>query len=235
MKKETSTQKPEISTLANDLIKNVGGGFFTTVIDDHHYYDENLDVQEFKDGCLYYPSQTLAALGIHEDNGGESFVYHDQPGMPKFTYYTNIGYLLAKATEDDSLIDKPIQCTAVYDTHLDLPSWMGVDQFKHALQKLKSKKEYELDDVLRRQEVQGHRKMFIETLITALILLLQSILIIPIIVEHGLAVRICYFVPALLILTRFIGRSIRLYIVYRKARDDYDKTLIQHESAKYKR
>ena len=100
---------------------------------------------------------------------------------------------------------------------------------------LKAKKEYELDDVLRRQEVQGHRKMFIETLITALVLLLQSILIIPIIVEHGLAVRICYFVPALLILTRFIGRSIRLYIVYRKARDDYDKTLIQHESEKHKR
>ena len=227
MEKKRNTHEINLSELAENLINNVGSGFFTAIIDDHHYYDENLDVKEFRDGCLYYPSANIAALGIHNDEGGESFIYHDQPDKPRFTYYTNISYLLSKATDEHQLVNEPIQCTAAYDSYLDLPSWMGVDQFTRALQKLKTEKQYDLDHTLRQQELRNHRKIFLETLVTTLVLLLQSILIIPIIVEHSFWVRFFYFVPAILILTRFIGRSIRLYLIYNRSKKDYEKSLVK--------
>ena len=232
MEKEKNTQDLDITELAENLINNVGSGFFTAIIDDHRYYDENLEVKEFQDGHLYYPSTNIAALGIHKDEGGESFIYHDQPGKPRFTYYTNVGYLLSKATEEHKLVNQPIQCTAMYDSYLDLPSWMGVDQFTRALQKLRTEKQYELDDTIRLQELRNHRKIFIETLVTALVLVLQSILIIPIIIEHSFWVRFFYFVPAILILSRFIGRSIRLYLIYNRSKKDYEKSLLKSKKEK---
>lgn len=235
MEREKDTRELDITELAESLINNIGSGFFTAVIDDHHYYDENLDVKEFQDGCIYYPSSNIAALGIHDDDDGESFVYHDQPDKPRFTYYTNVGYMLSKATANHQLMSDPIRCTAMYDSYLDLPSWMGVDQFTRALQKLKSEKEYELGDTIRYQELRNHRKLFIETMVTGLVLILQSILIIPIIVEHSFWVRFFYFVPAFLILSRFIGRSIRLFIIYRRSKEDYDKSIIRNKKRNEKK
>ena len=210
---------------AEKVLETAGGGCFTAVIDDHRYYDENLDIKEFESGHLYFPSILINALGVHEDISGESLFYQDEPDEPRFIHYKNMSYVLSKVSNTNVDIDlkEPVKCIAEYNSYRELPSWMGLAKLRKALEDTKRKKECDLDHMMHETEYRSNRMMFIETAITTVVLLLQSVLIIPIILEHSIFVKIGYFLPAILILTRFVGRSTKLYIQYKNAKHIYDE------------
>lgn len=208
----------EGDALAETAIHNAGGGFFTAIIDNEHYYDEDLNRQTFEDGKLYFPSILVKVLGIQQDIAGESILYQVE-GNPRFIHYKNMSFALSqlRSTGIDAIEDlsDPIRCVAQYNSFLDLPSWMGVETLVIQLHKQKEQKKVELDDIVMEEGCQLKKNIFVETLITTLVLSLQSIFIIPIIMEHSIWVKIGYFVPAFCILTRFIGSSIRRFLRYK--------------------
>lgn len=209
---------------AEKVLETAGGGCFTAVIDNYRYYDENLDIKEFESGHLYFPSVLINALGVHEDISGESLFYQDMPGEPRFIHYKNMSYALSKeVTDADVTLEEPVKCVAEYNSYQELPEWMGLGKLKKTLEETKRKKECTLDKMLREMEYRSSQMMFRETVITTLVLFLQSVLIIPIIVEHSLFVRIGYFVPAFFILFRFSGRAVKLYIQYKNTERIYYK------------
>lgn len=216
----------ESDALAETAIHNAGGGFFTSIIDDEHYYDEDLNRQTFEDGKLYFPSILVKVLGIQSDIAGESILYQAE-GHPRFIHYKNMSFVLSQlsgSTEEVDISD-PIHCVAQYNSFLDLPSWMGVETLVTQLHKQKEQKKVALDDIVMEEGCQLKKRIFVETLITTLVLSLQSLLIIPIIMEHSIFVKIGYFVPAFFILTRFIGSSIRRFLRYKT----YERQFKEHQ------
>lgn len=204
----------------DETIKNIGGGFFTAILNDHQYYDENMNIQDFQDGCLYYPSAFMQVLGIHTDDEGESLLYQDQQGEPRFTFYTNISFVLSKINNEHVCTDDPLHCIATYDSYLDLPSWMGVDCLVDALRNARDEKVKTLDSIVDKKEVKVKYRLYQETAITTIVLVLETLLVLPAVPYlYTLVVQILFILGQSLILTRFIGRSIRLYHEYIKSKE----------------
>ena len=204
----------------DETIKNIGGGFFTAILNDHQYYDEEMNVQELQDGCFYYPSAYMQVLGIHVDDEGESLLYQDQPGEPRFTHYTNISFALSKINDRTVNVQDPLHCVSTYDSYLDLPSWMGVDCLMDALKTARMEKVTKLDAIVDREEVQVKRLLFRETLITTIAVICEALLVLPVVSYlYTTWAQVLFLLAQSLILARFIGRTIKLYYDYKKFRN----------------
>lgn len=214
--------KDSIEELGEQMIVNAGGGLITAVIDDYYYYDEKLEKKKFEDGHTYFPSVLVSALHMNDDVKGESIFYQDRKDRPHFTMYKNLSYVVSSIKNEHVTMDKPIRCVATYEHYMDLPSWLGVDRLAKELYRVKNKKEYELDDIFEDQWVKQKDNIYKETAITTVVLAIQYMLFVPYIVDRPWYMRLPYHVCAILILTRFIGRTIKLKLDLNRYKDDID-------------
>ena len=209
-------QKDSIEELGEKMIVNAGGGLLTAVIDDHYYYDENLKKKKFEDGHTYFPSVLVSALHMSDDLKGESLFYQDREGKPHFTIYKNVSYAMSSMKNEHVTVDDPIRVTATYKHYQDLPSWIGVDRLAKELFRVRNKKKYDLGDIFEDQWIRQKRNIYRETAITTIVLSIQYVLFIPYVIDKPWFMRLPYHITEILILTRFIGRTFRLYLDFKR-------------------
>lgn len=198
-------------------LDNTNAGLFTAIKNDHYYYDEDLMIQKFKSGYIYFPSVYVEALNIHKNSGGEYIIYSDEEDEPRFTHYVDITNELSSVTHSvDSHENGASHVIGTYKTYREIPYWMSEDRLLSALRETKQEKMLELSDSVKQEEYHNRLIVFAETLITTFVLLLNTVLELPLIMAHSWIIQLIYISCAVLILTRFVGRSIRLYIDMKK-------------------
>lgn len=210
------TKAFDSKNIYKEALENTNAGLFTAIKNDHYYYDEDLMLQKFKSGYIYFPSVYVEALNIHKNSGGEYILYNDEK-EPRFTHCVDITHELSSVTGSLNSQENGVShVIGTYKTYREIPYWMSEERLLNALRETKQEKMLELSDSIKQEEYHNRLIVFVETLITTLVLLLNTVLEFPLIMAHSWIIRVIYISCAVLILTRFVGRSIRLYIDMKK-------------------
>lgn len=220
----------DIDDIYHQAINDMNGGLFTAIKDDHHYYDNELKIQEFKSGYIYFPSVYVKALHIHEQCDGEYILYLDKEGEPRFTHYIDVSNILSSINDsiEESHQKRSTHIIGMYKSYKDIPYWMSEDRLISALRDARQEKILELSDAVKQEEYHNRLIVCVETFITTLVLLLNTVLELPLIMAHSFIIRVIFISIAVLILTRFVGRSIRLYIDLKKFERKFPSLFDKH-------